>query len=246
MKPLFCLLFAAVLLPQPSARAEETVPASERKPAAEAEGAGPLNTSWAGFPGQLRKREQDFAKTRDADRGAIVFLGDSITQFWDLGGAFPGLHTANRGVAGDTTRGMLQRLRGDVLDLHPQAVVFLGGINDLFQTPPGTPETIAANVRTLLARTAAAQPGTPVYICELLPCAKQPEPLILRVNAAVDTVLAGFPDARRVRIHSLYLDAEGGQNASLFKDGTHLKHPVGYTAWRDTLRKQLDEGGARH
>jgi lysophospholipase L1-like esterase len=38
---------------------------------------------------------------------------------------------ANRGISGDTTRGMLIRLEADVLALQPKAVVMLMGTNDL-------------------------------------------------------------------------------------------------------------------
>src|SRR5262245_33687897 len=43
------------------------------------------------------------------DQNAVVFLGDSITQGWgdDLGRAFGTMKVANRGISGDTTRGML-------------------------------------------------------------------------------------------------------------------------------------------
>ena len=53
----------------------------------------------------------------------IVFLGDSITQGWGtLEADFPGKLVANRGISGDTSRGVRYRLREDVLDL------FLGRI----------------------------------------------------------------------------------------------------------------------
>lgn len=60
-------------------------------------------------------------------RDGAVFLSDSITQGWGntLGGSFPGLKVANRGISGDTTRGMLLRLKEDVLALEPRAVVLL-------------------------------------------------------------------------------------------------------------------------
>ena len=46
--------------------------------------------------------------------GAVVFLGDSITQGWGggLGAAFPGVKVANRGISGDTTRGVLHPAAG--------------------------------------------------------------------------------------------------------------------------------------
>ena len=85
------------------------------------------------------------------DEGAVVFLGDSITQGWgdDLGGAFPGMKVANRGISGDTTRGVLIRLKDDVLALKPAAVVLLIGTNDLAEK--AEPETIAGNLKLILA-----------------------------------------------------------------------------------------------
>ncbi len=64
---------------------------------------------------------------------AVVFLGDSITQGWgaDFKGKFPGMKLANRGIGGDTTRGMLIRIKEDVLDLNPSAIVLLLGTNDI-------------------------------------------------------------------------------------------------------------------
>ena len=79
------------------------------------------------------------------DQHALVFLGDSITDCWgdDLGGSFPGVKVANRGIGGDTTRGVLIRLQEDVLSLHPAGVVLLIGTNDL--ADGAAPEVITGN-----------------------------------------------------------------------------------------------------
>src|SRR3990172_3547886 len=95
-------------------------------------GAGPIRRYewfqklWSGRRGAWAERVQ-------ADQHALVFLGYSITQGWgdDLGGAFPGVKVANRGISGDTTRGALIRLKDDVLALNPAGVVILIGTNDL-------------------------------------------------------------------------------------------------------------------
>src|SRR5688572_21668304 len=93
-----------------------------------------------------RERRTAWAGRVEQDRGAIVFLGDSITQGWhdNFDNSFPELRTANRGISGDTTRGVLLRLQEDVLALNPAAVVLLIGTNDLDE-PGNTPWTIAAN-----------------------------------------------------------------------------------------------------
>ncbi|HUL54034.1 MAG TPA: G-D-S-L family lipolytic protein, partial [Opitutaceae bacterium] len=79
-------------------------------------GAGPLRRyDW--FQNLWMQRRSAWAQRAAADQHALVFLGDSITQQWgdDLGGSFPGVKVANRGISGDTTRGVLIRLREDVL-----------------------------------------------------------------------------------------------------------------------------------
>ncbi len=63
----------------------------------------------------------------------VVFLGDSITDFWGrrYGKFFPGKPYLNRGISGQVTPQLLLRFRQDVIALHPRVVVFLGGTNDI-------------------------------------------------------------------------------------------------------------------
>jgi hypothetical protein len=64
---------------------------------------------------------------------STVFLGDSITEWWDLAVYFPpgrGL-IENRGVNGDQASLMLGRLPADVIQLRPRNVVILAGTNDV-------------------------------------------------------------------------------------------------------------------
>ena len=206
-----------------------------------ASGVGPFNDIWADFNEHRDGRLAEFTKTKADDQGAIVFFGDSITEKWNLPKYFPHLKTSNRGIAGDTTRGILQRVRDNVLNLHPSAVVLLGGINDFFQKhPAGKPETIAANVRLILEAIKTNAPQTPVLICEIFPCRFIPEDKILAANAAVDGVVADFPNAHSVQTHALFLNADGTQNSSLFTDGTHLT-PAGYAVWKTILEPELDK-----
>lgn len=61
----------------------------------------------------------------------IVFLGDSITDFWRLNEYFPGKDFVNRGISGQITGQMLGRFRADVVALKPVAMVVLAGTNDI-------------------------------------------------------------------------------------------------------------------
>jgi acyl-CoA thioesterase I len=83
--------------------------------------------------GQLsRYRDADKALTTPAaGENRVVFLGDSITDYWKLENYFPGRPYINRGIDGQSTPEMLVRFRQDVIDLHPAVLVVLAGTNDI-------------------------------------------------------------------------------------------------------------------
>jgi hypothetical protein len=61
----------------------------------------------------------------------VVFMGDSITDIWNLAASFPGRPYINRGIGSQVTAQMLVRFNQDVVALQPAAVVILGGVNDV-------------------------------------------------------------------------------------------------------------------
>ncbi len=83
--------------------------------------------------GQLaRYREANAALAPPAaGESRVVFLGDSITDYWKLPDYFPGKPYINRGIDGQTTPEMLVRFRQDVIALHPKVLVVLAGTNDI-------------------------------------------------------------------------------------------------------------------
>lgn len=84
----------------------------------------------------LARYSNDNAKvgTATKDEKRVVFMGDSITDWWvkqESGGFFPGKPYIDRGISGQTTQQMLVRFRPDVIALKPKVVVILAGTNDL-------------------------------------------------------------------------------------------------------------------
>jgi lysophospholipase L1-like esterase len=80
----------------------------------------------------------------------VVFMGDSITDIWDLAHFFPGKPYLNRGISGQTTPQMLVRFHPDVVDLKPAVVVILAGTNDIAgNTGPETVEQIEGNLASM-------------------------------------------------------------------------------------------------
>jgi lysophospholipase L1-like esterase len=74
----------------------------------------------------------------DPAKPRIVFFGDSITDLWRLNEYFPDRAFVNRGIGGQITSEMLGRLKADVINLRPAAVVILAGTNDLARGIPLT------------------------------------------------------------------------------------------------------------
>src|SRR3989441_10075119 len=147
-------------------------------------GAGPIRRyDW--FGKLWTARRTGWAARVEHDRNAVVLLGDSITQGWgeDFSAWFPGMKIANRGISGDTSRGVLIRLKEDVLALHPQAVVLLIGTNDLEEK--ASPETIATNLKLILADLARHNPKMPIVLCQVFPSSasnSRPADKIKKVN----------------------------------------------------------------
>src|SRR6201987_2855521 len=120
--------------------------------------------------GQLaRYREANAALAPPAaGESRVVFLGDSITDYWKLPDYFPGKPYINRGIDGQTTPQMLVRFRQDVIDLHPKVVVILAGTNDVAGvTGPARNEDIEANYASM-AELARAH-GVRIVFASVLP-----------------------------------------------------------------------------
>ena len=203
-------------------------------------GAGPLRRyEW--FQDLWRERRSDWAQRTEQDKHAVVFLGDSITQGWGggLGAAFPGIKVANRGISGDTTRGVLLRLQEDVLALDPVAVVLLIGTNDLEEG--ATPEVAAGNLRLIVAGLERHDPRMPIVLCQVFPSSatkKRPADQIKATNALYRAAVKNDPRVTYLETWSLFAGPGGDATPAEFPD---LLHPneAGYARWAAALRPVL-------
>ena len=82
----------------------------------------------------------------------VAFLGDSLTDGYDLAHFYPQYVTANRGIGGDTTFGLYDRLQVSAYDLQPKVVVMLIGANN-FDTMFQNYEDIVKGLRENLPET---------------------------------------------------------------------------------------------
>src|SRR5690348_3992243 len=179
---------------------------------------------------QLGRYDEDNRKleAQPAQPGRVVFLGDSITDGWDLTRDFPGKPYVNRGISGQTTSQMLVRMFPDVIDLHPAALIVLAGTNDISANTG--PETLKMVEEDLQAITELAQlHHIKVILCSLTPVSdytkdpqtvRRPPSDILKLNSWLRTytekVHAIYAD-----YHSATVDAQGMLKDGFSNDGLH-------------------------
>ena len=207
-------------------------------------GVGPIRRyDW--FRNLWNEKRKQWASRIQADQDSVVFLGDSITQGWgdNMGDSFPGLKVANRGISGDTTRGMLLRLDQDVLALKPKALVMLMGTNDLEEGADAA--SIAQNIELMLKTIQKHNPALPVTLCRVFPASaskKRPADQIQAINTAIANVAKNFSQVTLVDTWTLFADEKGDAKPAEFPDLLH-PNPAGYSKWAAAIRPILASQG---
>ena len=207
-------------------------------------GAGPIRRAdW--FRNLWKERRASWGTKVQQDQGALVFLGDSITQGWgdNIGGKFAGVKMANRGISGDTSRGVLIRLQEDVFSLKPSGVVLLIGTNDLEEN--ASPETIAGNLKLIIAEIKHHNPNIPIVLCQVFPSSakmRRSAAHIKEVNKLYAAVVKGDTQVTLVETWPLFANAEGDAKLEEFPD---LLHPneAGYAKWAAAIHPILATHG---
>lgn len=190
----------------------------------------------------------------------VLFLGDSITDFWRrddplTGGKkvwdreFAPLRAANFGISGDRTQHVLWRLENGALEgIAPKVVVLMIGTNNTGTerdrvTPRNTPAQIAEGVRQIVKLLRARQPKTKILLLAIFPRGERPDdPQRKQVNE-VNAILAGFGDGKHVRfldINEKFLAPDGTLPKSIMPDFLHPGEK-GYEIWAAAIREPLRE-----
>lgn len=189
-------------------------------------------------PKRYKELVEKFAAEPTAKKD-FVFLGNSITAGGDWGKLLDLPNAKQRGISGDVTFGVLERLQ-EVIDGKPKKVFVLIGINDIARNIPDS--LILRNYKTIIKRIREGSKKTQIYFYTLLPVnasfqkAKNhygKDEHILYLNSEIRKLAA-----KNVTIIDLYphfLDGENHLRADLTKDGLHLI-PAGYQVWVDLLK----------
>jgi lysophospholipase L1-like esterase len=162
------------------------------------------------------------------EKGRVVFIGDAITEPWNLPQFFPGKPYLNRGIPGQTTPQMLVRFYADVVNLHPAVVVILGGVNDIsHNTGFETAGMIEDNIRSMCQ--IAKANGIKIVLGQILPVSdytknkqtvNHPLADIVKLNTWLKSYAAEI-HAEVADYYSVTVDSQGMLKEGYSEDGAH-------------------------
>ena len=151
----------------------------------------------------------------------VIFLGDSITEDWRLNEYFQNKDYINRGISGQITSQLLGRMRSDVLQLKPAAIIVQAGINDFGYGI--AMDTIQGNFQ-MIADLARAN-GIKVILASMLPMRRDYDSDVNKKVRVMNDWLNALSKQRGYTFCD-YASFVGGSDGRMLKDlSNEGKHP---------------------
>ena len=188
----------------------------------------------------------EVAKQGDAN---VLFMGDSITDFWrNPEGAYAGKpvldkyfgqwKVANLGIAGDTTQGVLYRLKdGEGKGFNPRAVMLMIGTNN---TGRNSAAEIAEGIGAVVLELQRDFPNAKILLLGVSPRGRAADP-VRGTIAEINKTIAKLHDGSRVHYLDIgkgFLDADGNIPTDVMSDGLHPTMK-GYEIWAKAVIEPL-------
>ncbi len=170
---------------------------------------------------------------------AIMFVGDSLTDFCDWQEFFRNFTVKNRGISGDTTSGILSRI-DNLVESRPKKIFIMIGINDFLNGE--TVDNVATNYQLILQAFKQKVPQSKVYIKSVLPLnQKFTDPEINSKIIALNTKLKELAQEFSFQYIDLFPHFLGSNNQlddQYTTDGLHL-NGKGYLLWKTMIEAEV-------
>jgi lysophospholipase L1-like esterase len=196
-----------------------------------------------------KKHDKNLARAK-AGNIDLLFMGDSITDFWATTGKevwdkyYGNLNAADFGISGDLTQHVLWRIENGELDgISPRVLVLLIGTNNYRYTAE---HIYLADVK-IVKEIHEKLPQTKVLVLGIFPRGADPnDPVWLPIRTKYKLInlgLSQLDDGNKTRfldIGDKFLDAEGNIPVDIMKDGLHPT-AKGYQIWADAMAPLLNQ-----
>ena len=196
----------------------------------------------------VTKKEEVVEKVVDNN---YLFLGDSITEQYDLKEYYEDYPVVNSGVSGDFTSSIVENMKKRVYDYNPSKVFLLIGINDLRNGKDVS--EIVSNTKEIIELIKENRPYSEIYLESIYPINKTDDDKIsdsvknikfdnekiIEVNDLLKD-LAKDEKITYVDLYNKLIDDDGNLNVSYTKDGLHISSE-GYECITKELMKYIKD-----
>ena len=174
-----------------------------------------------------------------------LFLGDSITDFYDLDKYYEGLPVVNSGISGNTTEDILSNMDSRVYNYNPSKVFLLIGTNDLLRDK--SVEEITENIEIIVNNIRKNEPQTEIYIESIYPVNYELDKSMVgdRSNEDIKQINENLKkycqknDCTYIDTYNILIDEDGNFSEEYTDDGLH-PNDKGYEVITEELKKYLD------
>ncbi len=179
----------------------------------------------------------------EIEKDDVVFIGDSITEGCDWNELFHDIRIKNRGIGGDTTQDIYERL-DHILAYHPTKVFIMIGILDLGNNK--ILSKLIRNYKKIFDRISKESPDTKVYVQSILPVnndintyERRKNTEIIKANKQIE-ILAAEYGATYIDLFPCFLSANNMLDEKYTNDGLHLTGK-GYLLWKSQIEQYVIE-----
>jgi len=171
----------------------------------------------------------------------LVFIGDSLTQWFDWQRRFPANDVQNLGISGETVEGLLDRrdrIRSQIED--PDYLFLMTGINNIANGQ----YDIIVPYREIVRNLTTWYKQSTIVVQSILPVTLEwtNNDVIKDTNRRIEQIAREL-GAIYLDIYSLFVDPKGEPRPGyLSDDGVHLA-AKGYNAWADEVERFLNRNG---
>jgi lysophospholipase L1-like esterase len=173
----------------------------------------------------------------------VVFLGNSLTEMWDINYYFNDSTLLNAGITGDFSEGLTKRIDA-IIKLKPEKLFIEIGINDMIEKI--SLDEICTNYKEVVTTIQVQSPQTKIFIQSNLPVIinrpsfltddKDVNNRVLQQNENLKKMCKEF-SITYIDIHTTF--ANYAKLEDLFiPDGIHLT-PMAYNLWKTILMPYL-------
>lgn len=196
------------------------------------------------------KRHEGFVQETKSEQIDLLFMGDSITDFWRRSGPrfgtniwskyYAPLHAADFGISGDRTENVIWRIdHGELDGLHPKVMVLMIGTNN---SRTNSPEQIAQGIKMILDESQAKMPDTKILLLGVFPRNRTNDnDAQIEAPARINDLISQYADGDKIRylnINSQFLGPDGKVPAEIMPDFLH-PNEHGYQLWADAMNPTL-------